>query len=210
MTIETQTPIPLPTATPQPIINIIIFDYIIPIVTIVIGLIIFFVVFKIIYIKYLKNRLSNKKDNNLMYEDFNVGRYFIIMFRQIGGKYHEIDRLKIEINQSTFRYNNKDFSNVDLEKIAFTDKRNNYYAFDYDNGTQLFFSKQEIPNSVTIDEIDIYVNRNLISQLVAGLEPPKGKGQYLMLIVGAVLGVGIGIVIGQFIGGNVEILLGVI
>lgn len=168
----------------------------IPLIIIIISIpITIFIIYKVI--KKIKNKRPNKK---LLFEDFNIGKYKIIMFRKIGDKYQEIERLKMEINQQKFRYHNKDFKTFDINKIAFSDKRFNFYAFDYDSGAQLTFKTKEMPDKITIEEVDVYVNRNIVEQIVKGLEDLKPKGQYLMLIIGVIMGVAIGIIIGIYIG----------
>jgi hypothetical protein len=203
-----------PYATPTPLINnnntYSIFDlllsYIIPIITLTVTIIILYFVVKIIR-KKIKNRKQNKE---LLFKDFSVGKYSVIIFRKIGDKYTIVDTIKIDIKKEGFRYEDKDFPTFDMNKVAYSDKHSNYYAFDYDNGSQLSFNTKGLPENITIKDIDIYVNRHVIADLVAGLETPKNKGQWLMLIVGAVLGVGIGIIIGQYIGSSYVVLMGLI
>jgi hypothetical protein len=42
-----------------------------------------------------------------------------------------------------------------MNDIAFTDKKNNYYAFDYETGEQLTFKTKGMPQKITIDEVEI-------------------------------------------------------
>ncbi len=166
-------------------------------IAILIGVIILFVSIIIIY-KVIK-RMKGKTRKSLLFKDFNVGNFMVIMFRKIGDKYHEIDRKRINVTQNTFRYNHKDFVGFDMKNVLFSDKKNNYYGFDYDTGEQLNFHIKGMPKIVSIEDIDMYVNRNIIKNIVAGLEELKPKGQYLMLIVGIVLGLAIGIIIGMYV-----------
>jgi hypothetical protein len=202
---------PTPTPTPttfqnQPSFIDSILGYIIPIIIIIFTIIILYFVIKLVRKKF-KNRKQNK---DLLFKDSNVGKYSVIIFRKISDKYNMVDTIKIDIKKDGFRYEDKDFTTFDMNKVAYSDKHSNYYAFDYDNGDQLTFKTKGLPENITIKDIDIYVNRHVIADLVAGLEQPKNKGQWLMLIVGAVLGVGIGIIIGQYIGGTMLTLIVVI
>jgi len=122
----------------------------------------------------------------------------------IGEKYVQIDKIKIDVDTGKFRYKNKDFTKgFDMNKIAYSDAKNNYYAFDFDSGEQLTFNAKGLPEKVTIDDLDVYVNRHIISDLVAGLEDnKKGKGQWMMLIIGVILGLAIGVIIGQQLAGS--------
>jgi hypothetical protein len=198
MVVEITTPQPLPTATPTPIFDIIMLNYVIPILGLVAGIMVFLIIYKYI----IKPRLNSKNTKSLLFEDFNIGKYSILLFRKIGDKYVQIDKKRMNIKDDKFVYNHKDFKTFDIKKPFFSDKKNNYYAFDYDSGDLLTVHTKGMPEKVTIHDVDIYVNRNIIEQLVKGLESPTDKKQWFMLIVGAVLGVGIGIIIGQFIGNS--------
>ena len=200
MTVSIATSPPLPTPTPQPFITSLINNYLEPIGIIAVTLIIIGVIGYIVYKKFLKGKFFQKKQKELLFKDFNVGKYAVVMYRKIADRFVEIDKLKIDIKDEQFRYNNKDFKTFDVSKPAYSNKNYNYYAFDYDTGSQLTFKEKGMPEKITVDDIDIYVNRHIIEDLVKGLESPKQKGQWLMLIVGAVLGLGIGIVIGMEIG----------
>lgn len=190
----------------QPTLIDSLFNYLIPIIGLIIIIIIIYFL-----TKKIKNKLKNRnKNKELLFKDFSVGKYSVIIFRKIGDKYTIVDTIKIDIKKDGFRYEDKDFPTFDMNKVAYSDKRNNYYAFDYDNGSQLTFNTKGLPENITIKDIDIYVNRHVITDLVAGLETPKNKAQWLMLIVGAVLGVGIGIIIGQYIGSSYVVLMGLI
>lgn len=141
----------------------------------------------------------NNAIKNMQYTDFNVANFTVLMFRKINDKYIQMDKKKIQINKNEWRYHNKDFTTFDINKVAFSDNKKNYYAFDYDTGEQLTFTKKGMPKKITIDEVDIYVNRNIIEQIVRGLEIPKVKGQYVMLIIGLAMGIAIGIVVGMYL-----------
>lgn len=149
--------------------------------------------------------LRNKtKKRQLMFKDFNISQYSVVMFRKINDRYIEVEKKRIDVKENKWRYNNKDFLTFNVNNIAFSDKRNNYYAFDYDTGKQLSFKEKGMPDKITIEEVDIYVNRGIIAQLVQGLEEKTNKSQWLMLIVGVILGLGIGLIIGMYIKPTVE------
>jgi len=192
------TPTPTPAPTPKPLIDAIsgiFFDYIIPIIILVVVLIIIAFIVK----KLLKNKLVKRKEG-LLFKDFNIGKYTVKLFRFIGGKYVEVDTVKMDISKDTgFKYRNKDFRTFDASKISFSDSRSNYYAFDLDTGSQLIMNKRSMPERISVDDVDTYVNRGIIEQIVKGLEDIKPKGQWLMLICGLALGLGIGIVIGIYV-----------
>lgn len=131
------------------------------------------------------------------YTDIKTGVYRILLFRNINGSYVQVEKLKHKVIDTKFTHNHKDFK-FDAEIIAYSDEKYNYYAFDFDLGTQLTFNKKRFPKDITIDEIDTYVNRGIIAQIISGLEKRKeGKGQWLIVILGAVMGGAIGFIIGQ-------------
>ncbi len=192
------TPTPSPVPTPKPLIDMIggiFFDYVIPIIILVVVLVIVaFVVRKI-----LKSKVLKRKEELVTFKDFEIGKYAVKFYRKFGGKYVEVDSTKLEITKSKFTYNNKDFSLFNKENIAFSDRNNNFYAFDLDSGKQLTFNELSLPNKISLEDVDTYVNRGIIEQIVKGLEDLKPKGQWLMLICGLALGLGIGIVIGIYV-----------
>lgn len=192
----TFTPSPIPTPTPISAYTIV-SRFFIDNYFLIMGLCILALILIIMYY-ILKKVLFKRQKKDMLFKDFNVGRFKIVMYRKIGDKYHEIDRLKMDIKDKVFKYNNKDFKTFNINDIAFSDKNFNYYAFDYDTGEQLKFNTKKMPKSISVEDVDIYVNRGIIEQLVKGLEDLKPKGQWLMLIVGAILGVGIGIIIGMY------------
>lgn len=126
----------------------------------------------------------------LKFKDFTIGNYMILFFRKLGDKYVEMERKRIDITrEQKFRYNGKDFSVFDKDKIGFSDKKHNFYCFDYDKGEQLSFSPKEFPEKVSLKDVDDYVNKGIISQLVRGLEEAKtNKSQWIMLIMGLAIG----------------------
>jgi|WetSurMetagenome_2_1015567.scaffolds.fasta_scaffold611799_1 hypothetical protein len=141
----------------------------------------------------------NKKISALT--DLNAGKYTVIFFRLISGKYTVIDTIKINIKEKLFRYKNKDFLNFNMNTPLFADTKFNYFGFDYDSGKQLSFNLSELSNKISLEEIDRYVNQGLISQLAHSLEKPKSdKTQWVWLIMGIVVGICIGFVIGNVIG----------
>lgn len=146
------------------------------------------------------------------YLDFAIGKYKVIMFKLIGDVYTEIDRIEVKVEKDTFRYKpkvghyHKDFIKIDTKMIAFRDSRFNYYAFDYDNGDQLKFSSKEFPKGkITLDEIDEYVNRGLIAQIIAGLEKVKAESKTAFIIVVGIMGGAIGFIAGWLIATNINI-----
>lgn len=139
----------------------------------------------------------DKKPN--AYTDLNVGKYTMLILRQIGHKYVCIDKIKIEINENKFRYKGKDFTLFDKNNIFYSDSKENYYAYDFDNSLQIGVSTSEMPKQVSLEIIDKYVNSGLIAQIIAGLEKAKSdKGNWIMIILGACLGGMIGFFIGQY------------
>jgi hypothetical protein len=190
----TPTPVPIPLQTQ-------IWSFIMVNFALIVTLILIAVVFAAIYIilRSIKNRKGKKA---LLFNDFNVGKFKIIFFRMIGGKYHEIDRKKIQINQcepTKFRFNNKAFTTFDIEKIGFSDKKYNYYCFDYDTQAQLVFNERNMPENIEGSFVDTIINRGIIEQLVKGLEDLKPKGQWLYIAIGLILGLAIGLIIGILI-----------
>lgn len=147
---------------------------------------------------YKKIKGSNSK-KDLFFKDFNVGKFKVVMFRKIGEKYHQIDKLKIKIDAQKFVYKNKDFKTFDMNKIAYSDNKNNYYAFDFDTGDQLTFKTKGMPEKISIDDVDIYVNRHIVADIVKGLEEFKPKSQWVLIVVGLILGLGIGLIIGMYV-----------
>lgn len=136
------------------------------------------------------------------FTDLAVGKYKVKFFRRIGDRYVCIDtvNLKIEDNKP-FRYKNQDFNLFNKRLFGWTDGKFNFYAFDFDSKEQLTFNRQDLEiGKVTLEDIDNYVNKGLIRQLVAGLEDAKSpKGQWIMCILFLIVGVLIGYFIGQYI-----------
>lgn len=189
-----QTPIPTKTPLDKAIIGFI-FDYILPIALLVIMIVVFIVI-----IRYVLKRRKSGKGKDLLFKDFNVGKYSIIMFRKINDRYIEIERLKMSITNKVFNYKGKEFITFDINMPFFSDKDYNYYGFDYDSGEILTVKTKGMPKEITIDDIDTYVNRGIIEQIVRSLETPQeNKGKYLLIVVGLILGIGIGLIIGQSI-----------
>jgi hypothetical protein len=142
-------------------------------------------------------RFLRKKPNLNIDLTKNISSYKIRLYRKIGDSYVEVDEKNVKPKEGKFRVDNKDFGAFDKEKIAFTDKKHKYYAFDYDSGSQLFFSPKELPETVSIDDIDNYVNKGIISQILKGLEKLKDdKKIYINLILGIVIGAVMGFAIG--------------
>lgn len=135
-----------------------------------------------------------KRKNNLLYQDLNVGKYMIMFFRKINGKYVLVEKKKLKIEHTKFRFHNRDFTLMKFEWVLYSDNKFNYYGFDFDKQTQLCFNEGgKLPEGITLEDIDIYINRNVIAQAIQGLEKlDSKKSQWLMLIVGACIGFGIG------------------
>lgn len=132
------------------------------------------------------------------FTDFNMGKIKALVMRKIGNKMVVIDKIELKYDQTTVRYKNKDFSHFDKDLIYFSDAENNYYAFDFDTGNQLGTGTKQFPDKFTVDDIDVYVNRNIIAQLASGLEKIKQeKGKFIIIILAGVLGGIIGFMIGQ-------------
>lgn len=191
---DTPTPIPIKPLSFQDEIGSFISQNWVLILTLIISAIIFISIYLLV-----KRILNKKSKKSMLFTDFNVGKFKIVLYRKIGNKYHEIDRRKMIVEQNKFTYNGKDFTTFDIQKIGFSDKKNNYYCFDYDSGAILTFSKTDMPNNLKIEDVDTYVNRGIIEQLVKGLEELKPKGQWILLIVGIIMGVAIGIIIGMYV-----------
>jgi 3-dehydroquinate synthetase len=146
--------------------------------------------------------MFGKKTN--AYTDMNTGNYTVLMFRKIGSKNVQIDKVKINITEQKFRYKGKDFFNFNLNNILFADSKNNYYGFNYDDGKQLAFSDLNLPTNITLAEIDRYVNQGLIKQLTQALEEKKSdKKEYIMFILGAVCGGFGGFIVAQVLSGGI-------
>jgi hypothetical protein len=167
-----------------------------------VGIIALIIISIVLTIVLIKRRNKNKNNTTQYFTDFNVGKYAFIFFRFIGNKWIEVERVKMTIDQTKFRYKNKDFNLLDLSKPLFSDKSNNYYGFDFDTCVQLAFYSQKMPKDITTEDIDTYVNRGIIGELVKSLEEPKQKFQWVMLAVGIALGIAIGLIIGIFAGMN--------
>lgn len=158
------------------------------------------IIVSFVFVFIIRKITKKTNKNKLLFEDFNIGKFNIVLFRKVGDRYHQIEKVKMDVSKDDgFRYNNKDFTTFSMKDIAYSDAKNNYYAFDYDSGEQLTFKTKGMPDKISIDDVDIYVNRNIIEQLVAGLEDLKPKGQWTMLIIGIVLGLAIGIIIGIYL-----------
>lgn len=135
------------------------------------------------------------------YTDTNKGIYKIKMFRKIGGKYVCIDTVKIKVDDTKFRYKGKDFSLFLKDRIGWADSKANYYAFDFDKEKQLTLTDMTlVTDKVSLEDLDIYVNKGLIAQLVAGLEKAKSeKYQWILaLVIGVMAGI-MGFFIGQYV-----------
>lgn len=134
------------------------------------------------------------------YTDFNSGKYTVLMYRKISNRYVRIDKVKLNIKEQKFRYKMNDFINFDRNAILFSDEKNNYYGFDFDTKEQLSMSNKELPKSITLAEIDRYVNQGLIRQLSSDLEKPKSdKREWIMFLIGAVCGGFGGFIIAQIV-----------
>jgi len=148
-------------------------------------------------------KIIRRNKKSLKYTDFAVSKYTVILFRKIIDKYVEVERKQINIKDNKIRLNNKDYP-FKSSLVAFADSNHNYYAFDYDKGHQLTFNILEFPTGkISIDDIDTYVNKGIISQIVAGLEKRKtDRSQWTMLILGIVIGLAIGFIIGNILSGS--------
>jgi hypothetical protein len=165
----------------------------------------------------MRNIFRRNKPKLNAFTDFNIGNYAVKMYRLIADKFVEIDTIKIKIDEKKFTYGKKDFM-FNPKHIAFSDAKNNYYAYDFDKGTplkfnlaglnekgesnqnqQLMFKAIELPAKISIEDVDRYVNSGIIAQIIAGLEKPKSSkyGALLYIILGAVLGGAIGFIISQ-------------
>jgi len=132
------------------------------------------------------------------YTDITTGIYKILLFRNINGSYIQVEKIKHKVTNEKFRYNNKDFK-FNAGNIAFSDEKCNYYAYDFDLGTQLSFNERNLPKNISIGELDAYVNRAVISQIIAGLEKRKedNKGKLMLVVLAGIMGGAIGFIIGQ-------------
>lgn len=199
-------PIDSPTPTPTPVsLQNQIYNFLVANLALIVTLIMIIVVVSSIYI--VVNDIRKRKGKKaLLFNDFNIGKFKIVFFRLIGGKYHEIDRKTIKINQmepTKFRFNNKSFLTFNIENIGFSDRKNNYYCFDYDTQAQLTFSKTDMPKNIDGTFADVIINRGIVEQLVKGLEDLKPKGQWTMFIIGLISGICIGLVIGFLVGPSI-------
>lgn len=147
-----------------------------------------------------------KKKNINAYTDLAIGKYSVMFFRRVGERYIVIDTVKLNISNNVFRYKGKDFMHFDLSKPLFQNGNKNFFGFDYDTKAQLGFIGKELPKNITLKEIDDYVNKGLIRQLVEGIEKPKSdKSQWIMFIIGCVCGGFGGFIIAQVLATGVAI-----
>lgn len=191
------TPTPEPPKPLQDIIFNIIIQNSLLIFIIISAIIIAILIGYIIKIIHSKSR----KQNLIGFKDFNLAYYMVIFYRKIANIYHEIDRQKLEIKDSKLRYNNKDFSLIDRNKIAFADKENKCYAFDFDSGEQLTFNEPKSDSTLKEikDLIDTWINKNVIKQLTAGLENSTGSRSLIIAIfVSLIIGLIAGVLVGYF------------
>lgn len=136
------------------------------------------------------------------YTDKDSGAYMVLFFRTLGNKRVRIDRKRIKISEKKFRYKGQDFTLFNFKDILFSDTKCNYYGFDYDTQKQLVFNESgELPNGITLEEIDNYVNAGIISQLIDDLEKPQ-NGENLKMILWIIIGAVIGGLIGYVVGSS--------
>lgn len=136
-------------------------------------------------------------------------KYLVIMYRKINGIYTVIDKIKVNIKDQKFIYKGSDFVNFDLNNPMFCDKDHYFYGFDYDTKEQFGISGKALPKGISLEQIDRYVNRGLIRQLVQGIEKPKSeKSQWIMFIIGCVCGGFGGFIIAQSVTGVVAQIIG--
>lgn len=175
----------------EDLINTIIFVCVI----IIVALVTYYIAWRFVHRK-TKLNIDTTKD---------INSYIVKLYRKIGDSYIEVDEKKVKPKAGKFRIDNKDFGAFDTEKIAYSSGKHKYYAFDYDSGGQLFFNEKKLPENVSIEDIDNYVNKGIIAQILKGLENLKtDKTQYMMLIIGVIIGALTGFVIGNIILPNTQ------
>jgi len=99
-----------------------------------------------------------------IYRYYKRGTVYIL--RKFNDTYKLVKKIKIKDTVETISYRNKSFR-IDLKKTAFLNSSKPQIFIDFDTGSILSF--KEIKTHISPDELDNYVNKKIVSQLVGGL-----------------------------------------
>lgn len=120
-----------------------------------------------------------------------------IILRKIANGYRFVTKIDLDPEKEKFEYKDYTFI-INFEDNAFTNKDGKTIIFYELNGNQLSFLK--ITHALSSSELDDYLTKKIIGQLVAKLKETLGggsKGFIIYCVIGIVIGVCIGIIVGQ-------------
>jgi hypothetical protein len=124
-------------------------------------------------------------------------QYKAFILKQVSEGYERIGTVKVDITKDKFTFKDKTFV-VEIQQNAFVDNDKVYLFYDYDKGNKLsFVAQKQIIDSKMLDDL---ITKGIIGQLVTRLKSALGgeKGTFwITVIFGVIMGVGIGIVVGQ-------------
>jgi len=90
----------------------------------------------------------------------------VYILRKFNDTYILVKKIKISSTAESVSYKNKTFK-LDFKLSAFLNSNTPQIFIDYDTGDTLSFN--EVKSKISPDELDIYINKGIISQLVGGL-----------------------------------------
>ena len=90
----------------------------------------------------------------------------VYLLRKFNDTYRLVKKIRIKDTAETVSYRDKSFR-IDLKKTAFLNSSKPQVFIDFDTGSILSFN--EVKSHISPDELDNYVNKKIVSQLVGGL-----------------------------------------
>ncbi len=109
--------------------------------------------------------------------------YFVSKKQNI---YKYVKKKRISVNAEKIKFRKGTYK-IDTEIPSFS-RGNKYFFFIDINGNQIFFNKDKVPKSLGKVMLDLYLARNIITQLTANLSNQQYKLNIMILIGGAVVG----------------------
>ena len=109
--------------------------------------------------------------------------YFVSKKQNI---YKYVKKKRISVNAEKIKFRKGTYK-IDTEIPSFS-RGNKYFFFVDINGNQIFFSKDKVPESWGKVMLDLYLARNIITQLTANLSNQQYKLNIMILVGGAVVG----------------------
>lgn len=121
---------------------------------------------------------------------FNKRKYIVYLGRKFNGTYHILRSVKLKNETAEIiRINKKRSFAIKLENPLFVSKNTTIYFYDIDTMTMI--SLIEVESHITPEDLDILINRKIVSQVASDLNESRFTIEMKNLILGSLVGAGI-------------------